>query len=139
MRLQLCNLGKSSILFNGIDDFPFWEETDQDKQQRRTAMYKILIIEDDLAMAQAVQREMKAWGNEAEYLEDFRNVLARFAEYDPHLVLMDITLPFYNGYHWCSEIRKISSVPVIFFTIPFASLKAQTSYEKSCAPPLFDL
>lgn len=102
-------------------------------------MYKILIIEDDLAMAQAVQREMKAWGNEAEYLEDFRNVLARFAEYDPHLVLMDITLPFYNGYHWCSEIRKISSVPVIFFTIPFASLKAQTSYEKSCAPPLFDL
>ena len=117
MRLQLCNLGKSSILFNGIDDFPFWEETDQDReQQRRTAMYKILIIEDDLAMAQAVQREMKAWGNEAEYLEDFRNVLARFAEYDPHLVLMDITLPFYNGYHWCSEIRKISSVPVIFIS-----------------------
>lgn len=80
------------------------------------AMYKILIIEDDLAMAQAIQREMKAWGNEAEYLEDFQNVLAEFAEYDPHLVLMDITLPFYNGYHWCSEIRKVSSVPVIFIS-----------------------
>ena len=79
-------------------------------------MYKILIIEDDLAMAQAIQREMKAWGNEAEYLEDFQNVLAEFAEYDPHLVLMDITLPFYNGYHWCSEIRKVSSVPVIFIS-----------------------
>lgn len=79
-------------------------------------MYKILIIEDDLAMAQAIQREMTAWGNEAEYLEDFQNVLTEFAEYGPHLVLMDITLPFYNGYHWCSEIRKISSVPVIFIS-----------------------
>lgn len=79
-------------------------------------MYKILIMEDDLAMAQAIQREMTAWGNEAEYLEDFQNVLTEFAEYGPHLVLMDITLPFYNGYHWCSEIRKISSVPVIFIS-----------------------
>ena len=79
-------------------------------------MYKILIIEDDLAMAQAIQREMTAWGNEAEYLEDFQNVLTEFAAYGPHLVLMDITLPFYNGYHWCSEIRKISSVPVIFIS-----------------------
>ena len=51
-------------------------------------MYKILIIEDDLAMAQAIQREMTRWGNEAEYLEDFQNVLTEFAEYGPHLVLM---------------------------------------------------
>ena len=79
-------------------------------------MYKILIIEDDLAMAQAIQKEMTAWGNEAEYVQDFRNVMKIFAEYDPHLVLMDITLPFYNGYHWCSEIRKVSDVPVIFIS-----------------------
>ena len=79
-------------------------------------MYKILIIEDDLAMAQAIQKEMTAWGNEAEYVQDFRNVMKTFAEYDPHLVLMDITLPFYNGYHWCSEIRKVSDVPVIFIS-----------------------
>ena len=63
-------------------------------------MYKILIVEDDLPMAQAIQKEMAMWGNEAEYVQDFQNVLARFTSYDPHLVLMDITLPFYNGYHW---------------------------------------
>ena len=79
-------------------------------------MYKILIIEDDLPMAQAIQKEMTEWGNDAEYVQDFRNVMKIFAEYDPHLVLMDITLPFYNGYHWCSEIRKVSDVPVIFIS-----------------------
>ena len=79
-------------------------------------MYKILIVEDDLAMAQAIQKEMKMWGNEAEYVQDFQNVLTVFTDYDPHLVLMDITLPFYNGYHWCSEIRKISGVPVMFIS-----------------------
>ena len=70
-------------------------------------MYKILIVEDDLPMAQAIQKEMKMWGNEAEYVQDFQNVLTTFTAYDPHLVLMDITLPFYNGYHWCSEIQAV--------------------------------
>lgn len=79
-------------------------------------MYRILIIEDDLAMARAILKEMTVWGNEAEYVQDFRGVMKTFAEYDPHLVLMDITLPFYNGYHWCSEIRKVSDVPVIFIS-----------------------
>ena len=54
-------------------------------------MYKILIIEDDLTMAQAIQKEMKMWGNDAQYVQDFKNVLETFAEFDPHLVLMDIT------------------------------------------------
>ena len=79
-------------------------------------MYKILIVEDDLPMAQAIQKEMTMWGNEAQCVQDFQNVLASFTEYDPHLVLMDITLPFYNGYHWCSEIRRISNVPVVFIS-----------------------
>lgn len=79
-------------------------------------MYRIMIVEDDLAMARAIRKEMKAWGNDAEYVEDFRNVLTMFAQYDPHLVLMDITLPFYNGYYWCTEIRKTSGVPVIFIS-----------------------
>lgn len=79
-------------------------------------MYKILIIEDDRAMAQAIEKEIKAWGNDARYVTDFQNVLSEFAQYGPHLVLLDITLPFYNGYHWCSEIRKVSSVPVIFIS-----------------------
>ena len=79
-------------------------------------MYKIPIVEDDLPMAQAIQKEMSMWGNEAQYVQDFQNVLTTFTEYDPHLVLMDITLPFYNGYHWCSEIRRVSNVPVIFIS-----------------------
>lgn len=49
-------------------------------------------------------------------VEDFSNVVAEFVRFDPQLVLMDITLPFFNGYHWCSEIRKISKVPVIFLS-----------------------
>lgn len=57
-------------------------------------MYKILIIEDDLVMAGAIKKEMEAWGNEARYVEDFAKVLETFAEYGPHLVLLDITLPF---------------------------------------------
>ena len=84
-------------------------------------MYKILIIEDNLTMAQAIQKEMKMWGNDAQYVQDFKNVLETFAEFDPHLVLMDITLPFYNGYHWCSEIRKFSRVPIIFILICYLS------------------
>nr|WP_294491743.1 response regulator transcription factor [uncultured Mediterraneibacter sp.] len=79
-------------------------------------MYKILIVEDDLPMAQMIQKEMKVWGNESEYVQDFQHVLRSFTSYDPHLVLMDITLPFYNGYHWCGEIRKISNVPIIFIS-----------------------
>lgn len=79
-------------------------------------MYKILIIEDDLTMARAIKKEMNMWGNDAEYVREFQNVLTAFTDYDPHLVLMDITLPFYNGYHWCNEIRKISDVPIIFIS-----------------------
>lgn len=49
-------------------------------------------------------------------VEDFRNVMAEFAEFQPHIVLLDISLPFFNGYHWCGEIRKISKVPIIFIS-----------------------
>ena len=76
--------------------------------------HRILIVEDDAAIAGAITRILESWGMESRCVRDFRNVLHEFAAYDPHLVLMDITLPFFNGYHWCSEIRKISAVPVLF-------------------------
>lgn len=79
-------------------------------------MYRILIVEDDITMAKAIQKQLESWGNEARLIEDFRNILSVFTEYDPHMVLMDIMLPFFNGYHWCSEIRKISNVPVVFIS-----------------------
>lgn len=79
-------------------------------------MYKIFIIEDDYAMAQVMKKQLETWGNEIRLAEDFQNIIPAFVEYDPHLVLVDIMLPFFNGYHWCGEIRKISHVPVIFIS-----------------------
>ncbi len=79
-------------------------------------MYRILIIEDDVSLAKAIKKQIQSWGNEALCAEDFQNVVPTFVEYDPHMVLVDIMLPFFNGYHWCSEIRKISNVPVVFIS-----------------------
>ncbi|MFR9309322.1 response regulator transcription factor [Hydrogeniiclostridium mannosilyticum] len=79
-------------------------------------MYKILIVEDDLVIAKAIRAHLQSWGCEAQCAADFQNVLGNFAAFDPQLVLLDISLPFYNGYHWCGEIRKISKVPVIFIS-----------------------
>ncbi len=77
-------------------------------------MYKIFIIEDDASLAKAMKKQIESWGNAAESVKDFQNVISEFIAYDPHMVLVDIMLPFFNGYHWCSEIRKISNVPIVF-------------------------
>ena len=79
-------------------------------------MYRILIVEDDPGIAQAVAEQAEMWDLEARCVKNFRNVLAEFSEYDPHLVLLDISLPFFNGYHWCGEIRKVSKVPILFIS-----------------------
>lgn len=79
-------------------------------------MYRILIIENDISLANAIKKQIESWGNEVRCIKDFQNVISTFVEYDPHMVLMDIMLPFFNGYHWCSEIRKISNVPVVFIS-----------------------
>ena len=79
-------------------------------------MYRILIVEDDAGIAEAVSEQAKMWNFETHSVTNFRNVMAEFAEFDPHLVLMDIGLPFFNGYYWCGEIRKVSRVPVIFIS-----------------------
>lgn len=79
-------------------------------------MYKIMIVEDDSALAAEMKKQIESWGNEVRCAKDFRNIIPAFTEYDPHMVLMDITLPFYNGYHWCSEMRKISNVPIVFIS-----------------------
>ncbi|MEL7569109.1 MAG: response regulator transcription factor [Eubacteriaceae bacterium] len=79
-------------------------------------MYKILIIEDDEIIANSVKKHIQSWGCIAECANDFGNVLHEFADFNPHLVLLDISLPLYNGYYWCSEIRKTSKVPIIFIS-----------------------
>ncbi len=79
-------------------------------------VYKVLIVEDDAAMAAAMARQIRSWGMDVCCVEDFRDVMGTFARYDPHLVLLDIALPFYNGYHWCERIRAVSGVPVVFIS-----------------------
>lgn len=79
-------------------------------------MYRILIVEDDQIITSTIQKRLNSWGIEAREIRDFKNVLAKFSQLDPHLVLMDISLPFFNGYHWCNEIRRISKVPIIFLS-----------------------
>lgn len=79
-------------------------------------MYRIYIIEDDNIIAGKIKEHMTNWGFEARCASDFRNIMGEFAEYEPHMVLLDISLPFFNGYHWCEEIRRVSKVPVIFLS-----------------------
>lgn len=79
-------------------------------------MYKILIVEDDRALADMLQKSIAAWDHEVRCVRNFRDVTEEYSEFRPHLVLLDIMLPFYNGYHWCTEIRKISNVPIVFLS-----------------------
>ena len=79
-------------------------------------MYKIMIVEDDTALAKALRKTISSWDYDVRCAKRFDAVTAEFQEYEPHLVIMDIMLPFFNGYHWCAEIRKLSKVPVIFLS-----------------------
>lgn len=77
-------------------------------------MYRILIVEDDEIIARSLKKHLESWDYDVVCVEDFSDVMKEFAGTAPQLVLMDIKLPFYNGYHWCSRIREVSKVPVIF-------------------------
>ena len=79
-------------------------------------MYRVLIVEDDDIISKAIKNHIETWGYKAHCVVDFKDVLSIFVAFEPHLVLMDISLPFYNGYHWCNEIRKVSKVPIIFIS-----------------------
>lgn len=78
--------------------------------------YKIFIVEDDDGIAESLCDVMSSWGLSPGRASDFRNVMKEFSDFQPHLVLLDISLPFMDGYHWCREIRKVSSVPIIFIS-----------------------
>ena len=80
-------------------------------------MHKILLVEDDEVIRQQVKKMLEQWGYEVVLVEDFMEVLSIFVKVEPHLVLMDIGLPLFNGYHWCQEIRKVSKVPIMFYLL----------------------
>jgi DNA-binding response OmpR family regulator len=79
-------------------------------------MHKILIVEDDRVIAEQVAKQLSAWGCQTKCIVDFNGVMEEFADFAPDMVLLDISLPFYNGYHWCTQIREISKVPIIFIS-----------------------
>lgn len=79
-------------------------------------MYKIMVVEDDDTIAGVVSRHLEKWGYQAVGVQKFGEVLSEFEKQQPQLVLMDISLPFYDGFYWCSQIRKQSRVPIIFIS-----------------------
>ncbi len=79
-------------------------------------MYRMLLVEDDAGIAAAVKAQAEPWDLETRTAEDFRRVMDAFEAFAPHIVVLDISLPFYDGYHWCREIRKISQVPIMFIS-----------------------
>lgn len=79
-------------------------------------MHRLLIVEDDRGIAEAIKEQAEMWELQVSCVQNFRNVITEFVEFDPHIVLLDIVLPFFNGYHWCNEIRKVSKVPIIFIS-----------------------
>ena len=79
-------------------------------------LYKILIVEDDETIASGLKNHLGKWNYQAECMTDFKDVMGKFVDFEPQLVLLDIVLPFFNGFHWCQEIRKISKVPIIFLS-----------------------
>ncbi len=79
-------------------------------------MYKIFLVEDDRGIAEAIAAQTALWDMETVCVKNFREVVAEFTACAPHLVLLDISLPCYDGYHWCRQIRNISKVPIIFIS-----------------------
>lgn len=79
-------------------------------------MYRLLLIEDDSTITQVLERQLSKWGYQVSPAKDFGRIVEQFEAEKPDLVLMDITLPYFNGFYWCQEIRKKSNVPIIFIS-----------------------
>lgn len=79
-------------------------------------MYKAFLVEDDKTIAEAITQHLSKWGYETKIAGDFQKVIEEFLAFEPHIVLLDIGLPYFNGYHWCNEIRNKSKVPIVFLS-----------------------
>ncbi len=79
-------------------------------------MQKIMIVEDDEVISSTLKKHLEKWNFEVNVVDDFEHVQTTFLEVKPDLLLLDISLPYYNGYHWCQEIRKISEIPIVFIS-----------------------
>ncbi|RPF56773.1 response regulator transcription factor [Abyssicoccus albus] len=77
---------------------------------------KVMIVEDDKLIRESISQELLSWGFEVNASRHFDQVLLEFLDVKPELVLLDVNLPIFNGFHWCQEIRKHSQVPIIFIS-----------------------
>lgn len=90
-------------------------------------MYKVFLAEDDDGIANAIIKRLSEWEFEVKRVDNYRDVIGEFKAFDPHIVLLDISLPFYNGFHWCSEIQQISKCPVVFISSASDNLNIVTA------------
>jgi DNA-binding response OmpR family regulator len=79
-------------------------------------LYKIFVVEDDKKIACILEDNLKRWGYEVLVCKDFKDVFVQYSSFKPHLILLDINLPYYDGFYWCSRIRQISKVPIIYIS-----------------------
>lgn len=79
-------------------------------------MYKIMVVEDDQNLCVQIVEALSRWGFNPVIVENFENILQEYVNNKPHLVIMDINLPYFDGFHWCKEIREISKIPIIFLS-----------------------
>ncbi|BCP58174.1 response regulator transcription factor [Streptococcus suis] len=79
-------------------------------------MQKIFLVEDDKTISQLVAKNLTNWGYQVQEVKDFQTILKQIDDFQPHLIILDISLPFFNGYYWCQEIRRTSRVPIMFLS-----------------------
>lgn len=79
-------------------------------------MYKVMIVEDDYIIASKLKEFLMSWNYDVCLIQDFSNVYNEFIQENPHIVLMDISLPFFNGYYWTKKIRETSNCPILFIS-----------------------
>ncbi len=91
-------------------------DAEERRKGEKMSMYQIMIVEDDDVIASAMKNCLESWNYQVRLTKNFENVMGEFFRYSPDLVLLDITLPYLNGYHWCEEIRKVSKVPILFIS-----------------------
>ena len=79
-------------------------------------MEDILLVEDNLEVAKEIKLSLEKWGMKVQLIEDFSNVLEEVVKKQPKLVLMDVNLPYYDGFYWCGRIREVSKLPILFLS-----------------------
>ncbi|MBC1478794.1 two-component system response regulator VirR [Listeria welshimeri] len=79
-------------------------------------MVKVYIVEDDEVIRDTIRKHLSKWGFEIGVVEDFNNILQEFLAFEPQLVILDVNLPFFDGFYWCNQIREVSNVPIIFLS-----------------------